>query len=135
MKSLLRSPDLPFGVDLLLPKVVRSSLNKFIEHLLYLIFLPIVILTSSVQPHVLCMHLLQVGGGARKTNYDYTRGKLKELVEICIEFGAAIFVCAVGVPPKWVVDRFHEAGVMVMNMVGTPKHVPKVCMSLFPSLF
>ena len=42
LKSQLNSPDLPFGVDLALPKV---------------------------------------GGGARKTNHDYTHGTLPELIE------------------------------------------------------
>ena len=31
----------------------------------------------------------------------------------------------VGVPPKAVVDQLHSAGIMVMNMVGSAKHVPK----------
>lgn len=48
LKGLLKSPDLPFGVDLALP---------------------------------------QVGGNARKTNHDYTGGKLDELIDITIESG------------------------------------------------
>ncbi|MCJ1302826.1 hypothetical protein MMC08_005631 [Hypocenomyce scalaris] len=67
----------------------------------------------------------QVGGSARKTNYDYTKGKLDELVSIIIDSGAKLFVSAVGVPPKAVVDRLHEAGVLYMNMIGHPKHVAK----------
>jgi NAD(P)H-dependent flavin oxidoreductase YrpB (nitropropane dioxygenase family) len=69
--------------------------------------------------------LPQVGGGARKTNKDYTDGKLPELIDIVIESGARLFVSAVGVPPKWCVDKLHAAGIPVMNMVGAPKHVPK----------
>ncbi|KAG8948632.1 hypothetical protein FRC04_009396 [Tulasnella sp. 424] len=38
---------------------------------------------------------------------------------------AALFVCAVGVPPKEVVEKLHAAGIPVMNMVGHPKHVSK----------
>ena len=46
--------------------------------------------------------LPQVGGAnARKTNKDYTKGKLHELIDIIIEEKAALFVSAVGVPPKW----------------------------------
>jgi len=86
LKRLLLSPDLPWGVDLLLPKV---------------------------------------GGSARATNKDYTRGALNELVDILIQERPTLFVCAVGVPPKWVVDRLHAAGIYVMNMVGSPKHVKK----------
>jgi hypothetical protein len=40
--------------------------------------------------------LPQVGGSARKTNYDYTKGKLDTLVDIIIESGARLFVSAVG---------------------------------------
>ncbi|KAK3702995.1 hypothetical protein LTR37_014725 [Vermiconidia calcicola] len=88
LKGELKDPNLPFGVDLLLP---------------------------------------QVGAGARKTNIDYTKGKLEDLVETIIEGGAKVFVSAVGVAPKHVVDRLHKAGVLYMNMVGHPKHVHKAC--------
>ncbi|ETS80097.1 hypothetical protein PFICI_07626 [Pestalotiopsis fici W106-1] len=86
MKTLLRSPDLPFGIDLALP---------------------------------------QVGGNARKTNHDYTSGKLDELIDITIDSGAKLFISAVGVPPRGVIDRLHAAGILVMNMVGHPKHAVK----------
>lgn len=52
--------------------------------------------------------LPQVGGSARKTNYDYTKGKLGELVDIIIDSGAKLFVSAVGVPPKEVVEKLHK---------------------------
>merc|ERR1712039_1009892 len=67
----------------------------------------------------------QVGGNARKTNKDYTGGYLDKLVDIIIEEKAALFICAVGVPPKWAVDKFHAAGIPVMNMIGAVKHVDK----------
>jgi NAD(P)H-dependent flavin oxidoreductase YrpB (nitropropane dioxygenase family) len=73
--------------------------------------------------------LPQVGGNARKTNYDYTKGKLNELVDIIIESGAKLFVSAVGVPPKHVVDKLHQHGILYMNMIGHPKHVKK-CLEL-----
>jgi len=69
--------------------------------------------------------LPQVGGSARKTNKDYTGGQLPELIDIIIEEKAALFVSAVGVPPKWAVEKLHAAGIPVMNMIGSPKHVPK----------
>ncbi|KAK6085814.1 2-nitropropane dioxygenase [Seiridium cupressi] len=69
--------------------------------------------------------LPQVGGNARKTNYDYTKGKLNQLVDVIIESGAKLFVSAVGVPPKEVVDKLHKHGIYYMNMVGHPKHVKK----------
>jgi len=67
--------------------------------------------------------LPKVGAGARKTNHDYTQGKLHELIDIIIEEGAKLFVSAVGVPPRDVVDKLHAAGIPVMNMIGSPKHV------------
>ena len=69
--------------------------------------------------------LPQLGGGARATNHDYTGGKLDELIDITIESGARLFVCAVGVPPKRIIDKLHAAGILVMNMVGHPKHAVK----------
>ncbi|KAL2119440.1 hypothetical protein VTJ04DRAFT_6401 [Mycothermus thermophilus] len=69
--------------------------------------------------------LPQVGGNARKTNHDYTGGKLDELIDITIESGAKLFVSAVGVPPKRIIDKLHAAGILVMNMVGHPKHAVK----------
>ena len=62
-------------------------------------------------------------------SYDYTKGKLDELVTIVIESGAKLFVSAVGVPPQHIVDRLHKAGVLYMNMIGHPKHVKK-CLDL-----
>jgi len=68
--------------------------------------------------------LPKVGGGARATNYDYTKGELPQLIDIIIASGAKLFVSAVGVPPKWAVEKLHGANILVMNMVGSPKHVP-----------
>jgi NAD(P)H-dependent flavin oxidoreductase YrpB (nitropropane dioxygenase family) len=50
-------------------------------------------------------------------------GQLPELIDVIIDEKAALFVCAVGVPPKEVVDKLHAAKIPVMNMVGHPKHV------------
>eukprot|EP00211_Chloroparvula_japonica_P005872 CAMPEP_0119132618 /NCGR_PEP_ID=MMETSP1310-20130426/11934_1 /TAXON_ID=464262 /ORGANISM="Genus nov. species nov., Strain RCC2339" /LENGTH=357 /DNA_ID=CAMNT_0007123257 /DNA_START=77 /DNA_END=1150 /DNA_ORIENTATION=+ len=69
--------------------------------------------------------LPQVGGSARKTNYDYTEGTLPELIDIIVNSGAKLFVSAVGVPPRWAVDKLHAANIYVMNMIGHTKHVPK----------
>ena len=57
--------------------------------------------------------LPKVGGGARATNKDYTKGQLPELIDIIIESGAKLFVSAVGVPPKYAVDKLHAAGIPV----------------------
>ena len=59
------------------------------------------------------------------TNYDYTKGKLNGLIDIIISEKTSLFVSAVGVPPKEVVDRLHKAGIPYMNMIGHPKHVQK----------
>jgi len=70
--------------------------------------------------------LPMVGGNARATNKDYTMGALDQLIDVMIEEKVDLFVCAVGVPPKYVVDRLHDAGIIVMNMIGDVKHV-KAC--------
>jgi len=67
----------------------------------------------------------QIGGNARKTNHDYTHGKLPAMIDIIIEEGVKLFVCAVGVPPQWAVDKMHAAGIVCMQMVGSPHHVKK----------
>ena len=93
IKAHLEDKDAPFGVDLLIP---------------------------------------QVGGNARKTNvcrissaplilnsyrrkYDYTAGQLPELTDVIVRNKAALFVCAVGIPPKEMVDKLHTAGIAVMK--------------------
>ncbi|KAI9372227.1 Nitronate monooxygenase-domain-containing protein [Aspergillus egyptiacus] len=88
VKKLLREPDMPFGVDLLLP---------------------------------------QLGGSARKTNVDYTKGQLDGLIDVIVEERVKLFVSAVGIPPKHVIERLHQAGILYMNMVGHPKHARKAC--------
>ncbi|KAH6612013.1 oxidoreductase-like protein [Boeremia exigua] len=86
-------------------------------------------LTDKNAPFGIDLLLPQVGGSARKTNYDYTKGKLNELVDIVIDSGAKLFVSAVGVPPKAVVEKLHKHGILYMNMIGHPKHIKK-CLDL-----
>lgn len=69
--------------------------------------------------------LPKVGGKARKTNSDYTKGSLPELIDIIIEEKTTLFVSAVGIPPRWVVEKLHAAGIPVMNMCGHPNHARK----------
>ena len=69
--------------------------------------------------------LPQVGGSARPTNYDYTKGRLRELIAVIVEERARLFVCAIGVPPRWAVEALHDAHILVMNMVGSPRHALK----------
>ncbi|KAH9951084.1 2-nitropropane dioxygenase [Amylocystis lapponica] len=96
------------------PKVLRMQCQEVKKHL-----------NDKNAPFGVDLLLPQVGGNARKTNYDYSKGKLPELIDVIIEEKASLFVCAVGVPPKWVVEKMHAAGIPVMNMVGHPKHVAK----------
>lgn len=69
--------------------------------------------------------LPKIGDGARKTNHDYTHGQLDDLITVTIEEGAKLFISAVGIPPPHVIKRLHEAGILIMNMVGAPKHAKK----------
>ncbi|RKF74047.1 putative nitronate monooxygenase [Golovinomyces cichoracearum] len=100
------------------PQMLRDQINELK-----------VFLIDKSAPFGVDLLLPQVGGSARKTNYDYTKGKLDELITIIIESGAKLFVSAVGVPPQHIVDRLHRAGILYMNMIGHPKHVNK-CLNL-----
>ncbi|KAF9239670.1 2-nitropropane dioxygenase [Melanogaster broomeanus] len=96
------------------PKVLKQSIDELKSFL-----------EDKNAPFGVDLLLPQIGGNARKTNYDYTNGQLDELLDIIITSKAALFVSAVGVPPKAAVDKLHAAGIPVMNMIGHPKHVSK----------
>ncbi|KAF8575205.1 NPD-domain-containing protein [Ramaria rubella] len=96
------------------PKVLRQQITAIKDDL-----------EDKNAPFGVDLLIPQVGGNARKTNTDYTRGQLPELIDVIIEEKAKLFVCAIGVPPKDVVDKLHKNGILVMNMVGHPKHVPR----------
>ena len=70
-------------------------------------------------------------------SYDYTKGKLGELIDIIIDSGAKLFgkisfcsnqtlcltpkiVSAVGVPPREVVDKLHKHGILYAVSCGDP---------------
>ncbi|KAG6901875.1 hypothetical protein C0995_006999 [Termitomyces sp. Mi166 len=96
------------------PKFLQGSIDELKRYL-----------DDKNAPFGIDLLLPQIGGSARKTNRDYTNGQLPELIDIIIRSKASLFVSAVGVPPKWAVDKLHAAGIPVMNMVGHPKHVLK----------
>ncbi|KAH0579190.1 hypothetical protein H2248_003342 [Termitomyces sp. 'cryptogamus'] len=96
------------------PKFLRGSLDELKSYL-----------EDKSGPFGVDLLLPQVGGSAKKTNRDYADGQLPKLIDVIIRGKASLFVCAVGVPPKWAVEKLHAAGIPVMNMVGHPKHVPK----------
>lgn len=96
------------------PKILQQNIEELKSHL-----------EDKNAPFGVDLLLPQVGGTARKTNYDYTNGQLDELLDVIIRCKAALFVSAVGVPPKAAVDKLHAAGIPVMNMIGHPKHVSK----------
>ncbi|KAL4950702.1 2-nitropropane dioxygenase [Aspergillus filifer] len=83
------------------------------------------LLKDKSLPFGVDLALPQIGGNARKTNHDYTNGQLDQLIDVVIQHGTKLFVCAVGVPPAHVIKRLHEAGILIMNMVGAPKHAEK----------
>ncbi|KAJ3397720.1 hypothetical protein HDU92_004136 [Lobulomyces angularis] len=76
-------------------------------------------------PFGIDLALPQVGGSARKTNYDYTNGQLPELIDVVVESGAKLFVSAIGVPPPWAVKKLHDNNILIMNMIGSVKHIKK----------
>ncbi|KAL4787367.1 oxidoreductase [Aspergillus varians] len=83
------------------------------------------LLTDKSLPFGVDLALPQVGGNARKTNHDYTHGQLDQLIDVVIKHGTKLFVSAVGVPPAHVIKRLHDSGILIMNMVGAPKHAEK----------
>ena len=97
LRSQLEDKDTPFGVDLAIPQVGGGARKTNVR--------PIRLSASG-----LC-HLFLV------PQYDYTKGQLSELTDVIIEKKATLFVCAVGVPPKEMVDRLHAAGILVMKCV------------------
>ena len=63
------------------------------------------------------IHLITYTKDSRNyAQYDYTKGQLPELIDVIIEEKAALFVCAIGVPPTQVVEKLHAAGIPVMNV-------------------
>ena len=113
LKSFLNDKNAPFGVDLLIPQVGGSARKtKYI------------FLLSYSSPFGLSP-IHQAKLTSLPLSYDYTKGKLDDLITIIIDSGAKLFVSAVGVPPVHVVQRLHKAGILYMNMIGHPKHVQK----------
>jgi len=96
------------------PKLLQTKIDELKE-----------LLVDKNAPFGIDLLLPQVGGSARATNTDYTKGKLPELIDVVCNSGAAMFISAVGVPPKWAVDKLHAKGIPVMNMVGSTRHVKK----------
>ena len=97
------------------PRILKATINHLKKDLI-----------DKNGPFGVDLAIPKVGGTARKTNYDYTKGKLEELIDIIIECGARLFVCAIGIPPKHIVDKLHKNNILVMNMV---------CFYLFLNLF
>lgn len=55
---------------------------------------------------------------------------MPELIDVVINGGASLFVCAVGIPPRWAVDKLHAAGIPVMKYVHSsltshPAYIPR----------
>ncbi|KAJ7635142.1 2-nitropropane dioxygenase [Roridomyces roridus] len=96
------------------PKFLKGTIEEIKSHL-----------EDKNAPFGVDLLIPQIGGNARTTNRDYTGGQLAELIDVIIEGKASLFVCAVGIPPKWAVEKLHAAGIAVMNMIGHPKHVAK----------
>ena len=65
---------------------------------------------GGTRPYGVDLLLPQIGGAARKTNKDYTGGQLDALVDVMLDEKVPLFVCAVGIPPKWVVEKLHANG-------------------------
>ena len=94
------------------PEMLREQCKKIKEGLV-----------DKSSPWGVDLLLPQVGGSARKTNKDYTNGELPELIDVIIEEGASLFVSAVGVPPKFAVDKLHAVRSMAAATSPVLPHV------------
>lgn len=94
LKSNLENKDAPYGVDLALPQVGGNARKTNVRTL------------QSTRSSDKLIGIIQ---------YDYTHGQLPALTEVIIKNKASLFVCAVGVPPKDMVDKLHAAGILVMK--------------------
>lgn len=85
------------------PQTLRESIQEVKDKLL-----------EPGLPFGVDLLLPQLGGSARKTNVDYTKGQLDALIDVIINERVKLFVSAVGIPPRHVIDRLHAAGILYM---------------------
>jgi hypothetical protein len=67
--------------------------------------------------------------GARKTNKGVGNDLLDEIAKVLVEEEVPLFVCAVGVPPLFFVEKLHAAGATEPRAAGSlsadpHRHVP-----------
>ena len=128
LKGFLKDKNAPFGVDLLIPQVGGNARKT--KYARFFSIFSLFLFISKLQSQHAHIHILQVQiADLAHKSYDYTKGKLDELVTIIIDSGAKLFVSAVGVPPAHVVRRRPDAGGRYMNMIGHPQHLAK-CLDL-----
>jgi NAD(P)H-dependent flavin oxidoreductase YrpB (nitropropane dioxygenase family) len=100
LRTQLDDKDAPFGVDFAIPQVGGGARK------------------TNVRPsNLLVSYCIALINGLGIHQYDYTKGQLSELTDVMIEKKVSLFVCAIGVPPKDMVDKLHAAGIVVMKWV------------------
>jgi NAD(P)H-dependent flavin oxidoreductase YrpB (nitropropane dioxygenase family) len=125
--------ETPFGVDLLLPGryeaaqdggLDRSALvaqvpmehRRFVAGLLEEYGVP-----ELEEGHTFGDHV--DGRGLPVTgNHTYTARDTAPLLDVCLASPIKLFANALGVAPPGVVDAFHQRGVLVAGLAGTPRH-------------
>ena len=114
--------DRPFGVDLILPALIEQGGTKIsdvaeripIEH------------RKTAARIATELGVEQPGGSAnRETGRNALGTDAEAQVQVILEEGVPVFVGALG-SPGFVVDRFHEAGAVVMSVVGNTKQAVSV---------
>ncbi|KAL1893461.1 hypothetical protein Cpir12675_004114 [Ceratocystis pirilliformis] len=96
------------------PSELRGQISELKAHL-----------TSPDLPWGINLPIIKIGNGARKTNQDYTGGRLAELLDVVAESGAKLFVAAAGLPSHETIERLHNKGMLIAIMAGHPKHARK----------
>jgi NAD(P)H-dependent flavin oxidoreductase YrpB (nitropropane dioxygenase family) len=128
--------DIPYGVDLLLPSSydaadrggldrdelvakIPDSHREFTQKLLDEYEVP-----PLAEGHE--FGAVVDGGGLPITgNHTYTLKEVLPAVEVAQASNVKFFANALGVAPRNVIDGFHERGILVAGLGGTPRHGEK----------
>jgi NAD(P)H-dependent flavin oxidoreductase YrpB (nitropropane dioxygenase family) len=117
----------PFGVDLLLPRgtgLDRESLvdqvppshRQFAQEVLDRNDVP------ELEEGYSFGDIVDGGGVPVTGNHTYTASDTQPLLDICLGSKITLFANALGVAERHVVDAFHERGMLVAGLAGTPRH-------------
>ena len=122
IRSTRELTDRPFGVDLILPARIDQGGATITD-------VATQIPSAHREAAARIATDLGVDRSERNTNHEPDRNALgtdaEAQIQVVLEEGVPVFVGALG-SPGFVVDRFHEAGAVVMSVVGNTKQAVSV---------